>query len=354
MRFFLVLFLFIFFGCEKGVTTVTNGSLNSTKGDKFVLVKTKELKETTYSYTMNFSGIVKSFDRVDVGFNIAGRIDKIFFNEGDTVIKDDKLAVLMKEELEASYRQSKASFNKAKNAYKRNKKLLLDGTISSSEIESYEAEYKIKEAALDLSRIKLEYATLYAPISGKLAFRNIEEKEIVLPNMTYFTIMNIDNVILEIGVPEYQISKMFTGQKAIAKVDAYPGDKFEGEIYQVAVSVNDFNKLFKVEIKIPNKQELLRPGMIADVEIEIETFKNICLIPINAMLELNGNKYIYLERDGLAVKKFLEKFYIHNDNIILLDSLNKGDRLITKGHQMLSDGEKVYEQETEINVSGVH
>ncbi|MGR3177047.1 MAG: efflux RND transporter periplasmic adaptor subunit [Candidatus Anammoxibacter sp.] len=338
--FLLILIIFFNIGCRN---SVTNELHNSDETNKGVLVKTIELKKKEYSYTQSFSGIVKPFDRVDIGFKISGRVDKILFDEGDDMVKGDAIAMLEKDELEASLRQAQASYDKAKSSYNRNKKLLTDGTISPSEIETSEAEYKIKEAALDLSRMQLENSTIFAPISGKLAFRSIEEKEVVLLNKTYFTIMNISDIILEIGVPEYQISKLFAGQKTIASVEAYPLNEFKGEIYKVAMATDDYNKLFKVEIKIHNSQELLKPGMIAKVEIETNTFTDIYLIPLNAIRDSNGDKYVYLARNGIAVKKILKDYYIHHNNVILLNPLDEEDRLVIKGHKLLNDGVKVYE-----------
>ncbi|MGR3319340.1 MAG: efflux RND transporter periplasmic adaptor subunit [Candidatus Anammoxibacter sp.] len=346
--FLLILIVLFNIGCGESVTKELHSVDKTNKG---VLVKTIELKKEEYSYTKSFSGIVKPFDRVDIGFKISGRVDKILFDEGDALVKGDAMATLEKDELEALFRQAQASYDKAKSAYNRSKKLLKDGTISPSEIETSEAEYKVKEAALDLSRIQLENSTIFAPISGKLAFRSVEEKEVVLLNKTYFTIMNISDVILEIGVPEYQISQLFAGQKAISHVEAYPDDEFIGEIYKVAMAADDYNKLFKVEIKIPNSHELLKPGMIAKVEIETKTFTDIYLIPLNAIRDSNGDKYVYLERNGIAVKKILKEYYIHNNNVILINPLNEGDRLITKGQKLLNDGAKVYIQQTTSKVS---
>lgn len=343
ISFFLILLALFYIGCGK---SATKELLNPDETDKGILVETISLKKEDYSYTLNFSGIVKPYERVDIGFKISGRVDKLLFDEGDDVIKGDTLAILEKDELEASFRQAQASFDKAESSYQRDKKLLQDGTISPSETENSEAEYKIKKAAMDLSRIQLENSAIFAPVSGKLAFRNIEEKEVVLPNKTYFTIMNISDVILEIGVPEYQISRLFPGQKTIASVEAYLGKEFIGKIHRVAIAADDLNRLFKVEIRIPNTYELLKPGMIAKVEIETNTFKDIYLIPLNAVLESNGDKYIYLKKMGLADKKILRNYYIHNNNVILTDPLDHGDRLIIKGHQMLNNGVKVYEKET--------
>ena len=337
--FFIIVLLF--FGCNKRSTKESEGQESR---EKRIIVESVELRKSDYSFTLSFTGIIKPFARVDTGFKIAGRIDKIFFDEGDDVLKGDILAKLEKAELEASFRQAQASFNKAKRTYERSKKLLQqNGTISPSEVENAEADYEVKKAAMELSGIQLENAEIFAPISGKLAFKRIEEKEIVLPNMTYYTIMNTDDVILEIGVPEYLITRFSPGQIAVAVVDAYQQKRFTGRLYKVAIAANDTNKFFKVEVKIPNKHELLKPGMIANVRIEVETFKDIYLIPLNAIMELNGSKYIYIKRGHKAAKMKLKNFRIHKDNLILLDSLVPEDRIIVKGQQLLHDGAVVYE-----------
>lgn len=336
----LILFTLFTSGCKKD----GSGEAEGLPGDrKPVIVETAELRKTTYQFTISFPGIIKPFDRVDIGFKSSGRVETILFDEGDMLVKGDTLAVLEKDELEAAFRQAQASFDKADSSYKRNLQLLQDGTISPSEIERSEAEYKIKKAALDLSRIQLENATICAPISGRLAFRNIEEKEIALPNRTYFSIMNISDVMLEIGVPANHILKLSPGQKVVAGLESYPNERVLGEIYRVAIAADDFNKLFKVEIKIPNGNEILKPGMIVNAEIEVETFNDVYILPLNVINESDDDKYIFIARGGAAAKKILGDFAIFKDSIILKDRLDAGDRLITRGFRKLDDGVKIYE-----------
>lgn len=337
----LILTVTIYSGCRKNSANNLSIAANVESG---IPIETIKLKKKNYSFTHDFSGIIKPFDRANLGFKIAGRVDKIYFDEGDRVIKDDVLAVLEKDELEATVRQAEASYQKAKSAYKRSKRLSEDGTISPSEIEKFEAEHKIKEAALDLSRIQLKNCTLMAPFSGNLAFKSVEEKEMVLPGNPYFTLMNVSDVILEIGVPEYQIAEFYTGKKAYIRLEAYPEKEFKGEIYRVAMAADDFNKLFKVEIKIPNTFEILKPGMIALVQVEIDTFEDIYLIPLNAVMESDTGKYIFLAKDGIAIKKHLKDYQIHNSNVIITELLTESDQLIVKGKQFLDNGTKVYEK----------
>lgn len=337
--FLVIVILTINPGCKK-----KSANNESDEAVKQVLIKAQDLKKENYSHTLSFSGIVKPFERVDTGFKISGRINRIYFNESDYVQKGDKLATLEDDELSAFLRQAEASYLKAKNAYERSVKLLDDGTISPSEIESAEAEYKIKKASLDLSKVQLDNSTIFAPISGKLAFVNVKEKEVAKPNQAYFTIMNINDVIIEIGVPEYQITKLFEGQHATATLDVYHDIKITGAIFKVAIAADDFSRLFKVEVKFSNNQGLLKPGMIAKVEIETETFENIYLIPLNAILEQDNQKYVYFEKDGVARKKILQNYYLLNTHVIMADPVEDNARLIIKGHHLLKDGMNVYEQ----------
>lgn len=341
--FFAILFALstAYSGCAR---SVANNPDNNVDNISRILVETQKLVRQHISSTLSFSGVIKPFERVDIGFKTPGRIERLYFNEGDAVLKGDILAFLEMDEYKAAASQAEASYYQAKSLYERDKKLFRDGAISPNEIEEAETGYKISKATLELANIQLKNASLFAPISGKLAFCNIKEKETVIANKTYFTLMDISKVILEIGVPEYQISRLFPGQRATAVVKAFPGKEFIGEVYKVAVAIDDNNKLFKVEISLPNESELLKPGMIARVEIETERFENVYLVPLEAVIESNGERYIYLERDGFAVKKVIKNYYPHKADIILNEPLKDSERLIVKGHQLLKDGIKVYEE----------
>ncbi|MCD6490448.1 MAG: efflux RND transporter periplasmic adaptor subunit [Thermodesulfobacterium sp.] len=259
---------------------------------------------------------------INVSSKIQGRIIKLYKRESDKVKKgeivaelrpDEYLAQLKsaKEEVEAAYQnkllgesyllKSQVKLEQAKRDLKRFEKLYKKGLISKRDLELaelnyksalaefrvnkrfiFQAEAKYKSALQKLKEVEVIYkeTKIYAPSDGVILSRPAEEGEVVNPGQTIYTMVDLQKLYVKVYIPEPDLGKVKLGQPARVYVDAYKNRYFNGtltRIYEeaeftpkdVQTKEERVKLVFGAEVSVDNKEELLKPGMPADVVIKI-------------------------------------------------------------------------------------
>src|SRR5437588_385935 len=129
------------------------------------------------------------------------------------------------------------------------------------------AAWEQAQAAERIARKRLSDATLLAPIGGFIAKRNIEPGAMASPSTSVFTIVKLDPVEIQVGIPETDIRLVHRGQKAIVTATALPGMSFSGQVHLVNVSAEPQTRTYMTRITVPNREGRLLVGMIAEARI---------------------------------------------------------------------------------------
>jgi HlyD family secretion protein len=244
--------------------------------------------------TLILSGNVEVTE-VNMGFKIPGRVQGIYTDEGRTVIKGEKIAKLESAEFESMVNQSRASvmnakarYEKARKDYERYTKLYRDGVIASQQMDSAKSAYDMAVSQLDLSRaslrtaeVKLKDSIMYAPLSGVVLSKDLEEGETVGAGSIVLTIGDLDNPWVKVYVKENQFGAVKLGQKAEVMVDSFPDKRYTGTVTYISSEAEFTPKnvqtreervklVFGVKVSVKNQNNELKPGMPADVTIHIQ------------------------------------------------------------------------------------
>lgn len=229
---------------------------------------------------------------VNVGFKISGRIAGLFTDEGRYVNKGDRIARLDSAEHESLVAQGRAllanaeaALEKAKRDRERAELLYQSGAISAQQIDAARtalnmalAQREQAEAALGSNLVRLKDTILYAPVSGVILKKNVEQGEIVSAGTAIFTIGDLDNPWVKVYVKEDRLGLVKLGQRAEITTDSYPGKVYEGEVSYISSEAEFTPKtvqtqeervklVFGVKINVKNEDNELKPGMPADVKI---------------------------------------------------------------------------------------
>ena len=306
-----------------------------------VRVRAEIIKKTDYELTLDFSGEVKAWKTVNLSFNVRGKIDRFYFDEGHKVDKGDLLARLEKDDYQALRDQSHAQWEKANRDYERSRRLWEGGSLREQLVQDAQTALKAAAAALEAAELNLKHCLLYAPFSGHVAYRYGEEKEMVVGGQTVFTLMDLSRVLVEMGVPEKNIDRVKKVQKASINFEAIPEKIFDGTVTQVAVSSLPNIRLFKVEITVENPKFIIKPGMTAFSTIVIDEMEGVCIFSLDAAVLRNGRRTIFLASNGIAKKVTLEDYIISGDKIIVRDPLPEKGQIITAGQDVLFDGMQI-------------
>jgi membrane fusion protein (multidrug efflux system) len=307
-----------------------------------VRVRTESYKKTDYKLALDFSGEVKPWRMVNLSFNVRGKIDHFYFDEGQKVNKGDLLANIEQDDYQAIRDQNHAQWEKAKRDYERSRRLGQEGSIPEQLVQDSQTALKAAAAALEAAELNLKHCHIYAPFSGHVAYRHGEEKEMVAAGQIVFTLMDLSRVLVEVGVPEKSIDRIKEGQKASVSFEALSGKTFEGIVSQVAISSLPDIHLFKVEITAENPKLVIKPGMTGVSTIVIDKMEGVYVLPLDRTVLRDGKRALFLAVDGKAKKVTLEDYLISGDKIIVRDPLPENGKIISAGQDVLFDGVEIF------------
>lgn len=260
---------------EVNVFSETEGA----KEGMYVPVKAVKVKRDEFRDVLSYFGTIKGFREVNLRFSNQGVVKEIMVEESQKAAKEDIIAVLEQEEVNAKLKYAELE-------YEKNKKLFSLGGIS-------EGVLKRSELQLKLAQIDIEKTYIKAPCSGVIGAVNIETGEFVIPQDKAVVLLDIKEVFCEAGVTERDIPKIKLGQDAEIFVDAYPRQSFSTKVENIFPAMEGNTRMQIVRFKLDNAGELLKPGMFAKVNITAYHKDNTLVIPTSALKEIKENWYVY-------------------------------------------------------------
>jgi HlyD family secretion protein len=255
------------------------------------------------------SGQLNPVLNVQVGSQISGNIVKLFADFNSLVKSNQVVAQLDPAIFQANVHQAEGDVANAKSALelqqvetKRSEALVKDRLISQSEydkavatLHQAEAQVKIKEAALERSKLDLAHCTIYAPVDGIVISRNVDVGQTVAASMNAPVLFQIANDLakmqIDANVSEADVGTVEEGQKVNFTVDAYPSRTFLGRVVQIRNSPVTVQNVISYDtvIGVTNADFKLKPGMTATVSITTAQRTNVLKIP-NAALRFKPSE----------------------------------------------------------------
>lgn len=217
---------------------------------------------------------------------------------------------------------------------------------SSGGLDGARAALDTARAQTGLARKALADTTIRAPFAGFVSARSTAPGEFVNDQSKFLTLDRIDPLKLQIQVPESEAARIKPGLKVRATVQAFPGQIFIGNIAAVSMSVSPASRSFLIEARFDNSKLLLKPGMFADVRIDLGTSQSRVTVPPNA-LELDSrtdSNRIWIVENGLARLKLVEIATRSVQEVQLRRGLTPNATVIVSDRAKLFDGAPVQEK----------
>ena len=313
--------------------------------------------------TRTFSGTAKSGTETKLSFKVAGNIQSLRVKVGQEVSRNDLIATLDDSDLQLQYEQNDASVKnadaqekQAKSNYERVRSLYENGSTSLSEYESAKASYESAKAqessakkSRKLAKAQLDYARLYAPVSGKIATVDAEVNENVASGQEIVVLSSEGDLEVNLGLPESYISNVNVLDKVDVVFSSSSSQTFTGVVSEVSFSISSQTSTYPVVVKIEGDTRSIRPGMAASVTFKINTASvsqpDLLIVPGQAVGEdENGNFVFTLEVNDdhyLAKRRSVNIGQLTSNGFEIVDGLEEGELVATAGLQTLLDGMKV-------------
>ncbi|MBN2423767.1 MAG: efflux RND transporter periplasmic adaptor subunit [Calditrichaceae bacterium] len=277
----------------------------------------------------------------DVYGRMQGIVQKINKEEGQYVRRNEVMLELEPEQYELAEQRANVEYEKQLNNFNRLKAMHDKSLLSDEEFESAGFALETARIQWDEAKLNLDYMRIRAPISGWVGDRSAKRGERIQPTDRLFTVVNTEEMIAVVYVPEKNINQLQVNQKAVILSDNIPGEEFNGWVKRISPIVDPASGTFKVTIGVRNQNNLLKPGMFVNVRIIVDSHLNVVLVPKTAIIYENEFMHVYVVRDSVAHKIKLEVGYQDHDKVEAVKDINEGDKIIVVGQAGMKDKARV-------------
>ncbi len=268
-------------------------------------------------------------------------ITEIFVEEGDLVEKGQVLAQLKTDQQVLELKQAQVNLKRLKAELDRNKRIFEKKMVSSDIYEKLKYDYEAQQAAYELAKLQLEYATIVAPIDGVVSERMVKVGNMVTLSEPLFRITDFDPLHAVIHVPEQELSKLTKGMPALVGVDARKDEIFNAHVLRISPIVDANSGTFKVTVEVRDPERKLKPGMFGRVGIVYANHKDTILVDKNALIAEEEKPSVYVVSDNKASKVVVTTGFENSQQVEIIDGLKPGDKVVIAGQNSLKEDSKV-------------
>jgi membrane fusion protein, multidrug efflux system len=280
--------------------------------------------------------------QAEVASEVEGQVTEIEADLGDRVARDQILARVRSDVLEAKLREAQASFEKAVADESRARPLLADKIISTQEYEQVRTALAVARARSEQLRIEVERAAIKAPFDGSIAARMIDAGNYVRPGTAVFRLVQDDPLKFRGEVPERDVPQVQPEQDVRIAVDAYPGETFNGRVSRVGSASNPQARSLAFEALVPNADHRIRPGFFARADIVVHKDERAVAVPRSAVTTFAGVTKIFVVEQGVAHEHAVTLGVDLGDGWVeITQGVSKGQNVATSGLSKLADGTEV-------------
>ena len=268
-----------------------------------LLYRTAAVDQGTITQTVTASGTINPVALINVGSQVSGTVSELKADFNDHVRKGQVLLKLDPTIFLAQIQQSEASLASAQASYKlaaakleRNQLLVSKNYVSALALDESRHDLNVAQANIELARAQLARAqadlnnsVIRAPIDGIIIKRTIDLGQTVAaafatPNLFQIA-QDLKKMQIDTSVSEADVGALKEGQSARFVVDAYPDKEFDATMRQFRLAANVVQNVvtYNVVLDVDNRDELLKPGMTAQVRLVVGDRPNVLRIPTAAL-----------------------------------------------------------------------
>lgn len=333
-------------------------------------VSVLNIEPQSVNFSENLPARVQAFRTAEIRPQVGGIIEKVLFTQGSEVKAGQALYKINSETFQADVNSNRASLNKAeaevarlKVQLERYQQLLPSNAISKQEVSNAQAEYR--QALADVAQMKalltrqnlnLQYATVRAPISGRIGQSFVTEGALVGQGDSnkMATVQQIDKVYVDIkqSISEYERlqTALQNGELSANDQKTFRISNSHGQPYNVTarmlfedINVDPETGDVTIRIEVNNPERKLLPGMYVRVDINRASVPQALLIPAQAIQRnINGEPQVYvINAKGTADTRPIELGQQYEQYYIANKGLKAGDKVVVEGIERIQPNQKL-------------
>ncbi|MCT9978400.1 efflux RND transporter periplasmic adaptor subunit [Acinetobacter sp. I-MWF] len=331
---------------------------------KPVPVRTVPVQRQDLQIEIKAIGTVIPTHTVNVQSQVAGVLQQIYFKEGQTVKKGQLLAQIdpapfqvALAQAEGTRQQNLAQLHNAETELQRYQLLFKQDSIAKQQVEQQLAlvnqlkgQIQANKAQVDAAKLQLSYTKIYAPIDGRVGFRQKDAGNLIQANESagLVSITQVHPIFVQFAVAENHLVNLRQSLKNGDKVLASAWDKTEqkqlalGHVQAIDNQIDISTGTLKIKAIFDNYDDALFPNQFVNVRLKTQTIQNAISIPSDAVQHGAKGSYVYIiNPQNKAEIRMLKLGMTSNGQIEVLDGLTGSEKVVLEGIDRLSEGKEV-------------
>ncbi len=291
-------------------------------------------------------GTFRAVNGADLALQLSGIVDKIHFESGRNVDAGDVLLDLHKEDDIAKLASLQATADGYGITLRRDQGQLKINAVSQATVDADLVNQRNALAQVEQQQALIDQKTLKAPFAGRLGVRSVDIGQYLSAGTTIVSLQALDQLYVDFLLPQQAINQVKVGQLVGARVDAFPGQTFKGQIIAINSKVDTASRNVQVRALFDNADLKLLPGMYTTIDIAVDKAKSYVTLPQTAIVFAPYGDSVFLavkdETDGkeelVARQTFIKTGLTRGDQVAVVSGIAQGETVVTAGQIKLRTG----------------
>ena len=281
-------------------------------------------------------GTLTAREGIDVTTEVEGVVEKIYFKSGQRVSQGDLLITLNDDVEQAELERLKAQEELALRLFERMQKLWKQNAMSETEYDQATSNFKVVQANLLATKARIAKKTIHAPFSGVLGISHANTGQYVSPGMALVVLQDYKVLYADFAIAERFLPDVREGLVVNFRVSAYPDRIFSGEVIAIDAKVDEATRNINVRAQLVNEQNLLRPGMYAEINLVLNKPGEHVVVPVTAIVFSSFGDALFVvdkndQGDLVAKRVNVSTGEQRGDQIAILSGLEGGEQVVQAG-----------------------
>jgi membrane fusion protein (multidrug efflux system) len=312
-------------------------AMASPRGSSVVPVEAKIIHPQRIENVIKITGAIIANESVALRSEISGKIQGIYFQEGQRVKKHDLLLTINDDEIYAQMERLKYTQKLNEDIEYRMRQLLEKEAISREEYEIALTTLNTTLSDIKEREARIAKHKIYAPFDGIIGLRQVSEGSYISPSDLVANIYNVNPIKIEFSVPGKYTSLVDMGDSIKFMVESSKRI-FTGIIYAVEPRIDPRTRTLQIRAICNNDEKVLFPGQFANINYILDIIPNALMVPSESVIpELNSHK-VYTFKNDLVSQEEVEIGLRTEDDVHITQGIHPGDTVITTGILQIRHG----------------
>lgn len=301
----------------------------------------QEMMRRKFEHSVSVRGEVEAVNYARVTPEFSGIIEQVLVKEGQKVRKGQLLVKLRSDIIEKNIKELQTNLAFSETRYHRVAKLWEQKIGSEIEYLAAKTEYEGLKNKLSAAQEQLSQTKVEASFDGIVDVVYQKIGEMASPQTPLLELVDMSSLFINAEVSESYLPFIAKGDEVGVTFDVYPDLRLKSKITKVGNIINKGSRTFEIRLKINNVENKIKPNMVSKVQF-VDYFNPTAFV-VPALVvkkDLTGN-FLYLAREGKAVKQYLVTGKINATDMEVVDGLKEGDSVIIEGYNLVNNGDHV-------------